>query len=343
MQMAFRGVVALGLMTATLGYFAGCGNSDSTATPAGGAGSGGGASTGLPFCYRPSADCKVVDGTKCMATVDNSAATRKTLRLSQLQVLQPKGLASKPIQFTVVGPAVTLNEPKCGLKTDKGGQFNWLLDFDLTAKKLRTGGARIANPDDGYCFLKTNVGGVPVEPILADISYDEATGKFGTTSKIDKLVVPIFTTTDANNVPILLPITNAEIADGTLTEKGNCIGRFKGEDGELDENCQTKTSDVGSPDAYQFENAGKVRGVITLEETEQVRIVDLNQTLCHFLFGISDPNDSSKCPRGPDGKLTAEVMAKADSASVPGGPNDSVALEAAFSAASIKIKDTGCN
>ena len=342
MQMAFRGVVALGLMTATLGYFAGCGNSDSgdTPGPSGGAGTSAGA---LPFCYKPSADCKVVDGTKCMANFDNSAATRKTLRLSQLQVLKPLGLASKPIQFTVVGPAVTLNEPNCGLKTDKGGQFNWLLDFDLTAKKLRTGGARIATSlDDGYCFLKTTVGGVAVEPILADISYDEATGKFGTTSKIDKLVVPIFTTTDAANVPILLPITNAEIADGTLTEKGNCIGRFKGEDGELDENCQTTTSDVASPDAYQFENGGRVRGVVTLEETEKVLIVDLNQTLCHFLFGISDPNDSSKCPTKADGTLTDEVLAKADSASTPGGPLDSVALEAAFSAAAIKIKDGEC-
>jgi hypothetical protein len=336
MQMAFRGVVALGLVTAALGYFAGCGNSsDDAATPTP-------SPTTASGCYKPSAACNVVDGTKCMAKIDNSASTRKTLRLSQLQVLKPAGLASKVIQFTVVGPAVTANDKACGLNTAKGGQFNWLLDFDLTAKTLRTGGARIADPDKGYCFLKTDVGGVAVDPIVAQISYDDATGKFATTSQIDKLVVPIFTTTDPNNVPILLPITNAQIADGTLTEKGNCIGRFKGEAGELDEDCQTTSSDVNDPAAYQFENAGKVRGVVTLEETEKVMIVDLKQTLCRFLFGIGDPNDDTKCPTGADGKLTAEVMAKADSASVPGGAKDSVALEASFSAASIKILDGDC-
>jgi hypothetical protein len=297
-------------------------------------------------CYQP-ACCQLAPQSKCMAKIDNSASTRKTLRMTQLRVKAPAKLASSLVQNTIVSPAVTQLDPPCGFRdVNKGGLFNWLIDFDSTAGLLRTGGARaIENLDEGYCFLKADFSGVLVEPIVTELSYDAATGAFSTKGLIPRLAVPIFQKRDPNDVPILLPIRNAEILDGVLSSDGNCIGRYRGEPGELDADCNTLTSNVNSPEAYLFENAGKIQGVITLEEADQVKIVDLNQTLCALLVNtnaVVKVGNDTVCKREGD-KLAPEVMASADIESTPGGPKDAIRLAAEFSASAIKIRDGECN
>lgn len=297
-------------------------------------------------CYQP-ACCQIVSGSKCMAKLDNSSSARKMLRMSQLRVKAPAKLSTKLVQNTIVSPAVTQLDPDCGLKdVNKGGLFNWLIDFDTTTGQLRTGGARaVEKIDDGYCFLKADFSGVLVEPIVTEMNYDAATGAFSTKGLIERLAVPIFQKRDPSDVPILLPLRNAEILDGTLSSDGNCIGRFRGEEGELDGDCKTITDDVGSPDAYLFESGGKIQGIITLEEADQVKIVDLKQTLCALLVktdAVTKVDDFTVCKRDGD-KLAPEVMAAADAESTPGGPKDSVRLAAEFAASSTKINDGECN
>ncbi|RYE77984.1 MAG: hypothetical protein EOO74_06015, partial [Myxococcales bacterium] len=168
----------------------------------------------LGTCYAPTG-CQVISENRCLAKIDNAATARKTLRMSQLRVRQPTKLANKLVQFTIVSPAVTQYDDACLLKdAAKGGLFNWLIDFDTEAKKLRTGGARaVENIDEGYCFLNASFSGLTVEPIEADMNYDPATGEFSTATPITRLTVPIFQKRTPDDVPILLPLLNAEIYD----------------------------------------------------------------------------------------------------------------------------------
>lgn len=311
-------------------------------------GGSGGGSSNAGTCYEPPG-CQVVPNNKCLAKVDNQAATKKTLRMSQLRVLAPASLATKLVRDVIVSPAVTQLDVPCLLKdVNKGGLFNWLIDFDTSTGKLRTGGARaIENLDEGYCFLKAEFGGVAVEPVESTLTLDEAKKTYSTKDPIARLAVPIFQKRDPNDVPILLPLRNATIIDVAMSEDGNCIGRYRGEPGELSiaDDCKTLSGAVDDLTSYRFESGGKIEGIMTLEEADKVKIPDLKRTLCSFLTGkkaAAQVDGYDVCPREGD-SLAADALAKADAASTPGGPNDSVRLAAEFAASAIKIRDGECN
>lgn len=312
----------------------------------GGSGGGGQPSSLLGTCYQPGPGCQVLPENKCLAKIDNSGSPRKTLRLSQLRVRAPTKLSTKLVQNTIVSPAVTQFDDGCLLKdAAKGGLFNWLIDFDTSTQTLRTGGARgITDLAAGYCFLKASYSGIPVEPVTAEMNYDPATGAFSTKTPIPRLTVPIFQKRDPSDVPILLPLRNAEIVDGVLSADGNCIGRYRGEAGELDGDCDTLTNDVSSDEAFRFVNAGKIQGVMTLEEADQVKIVDLGQTLCVLLTGraAAEKVDGSQVCEREGTALSAKVLESADSSSVEGGPKDSIGLAAEFAASAVTIQDGEC-
>ncbi len=307
-------------------------------------------------CYAP-VGCSVLPENRCLAKVDNSQSTHKTLRMSQLRVKEPAVLANGFVQFTIVGPAVTQYDPACLLNPPKGGLFNWLLDVDTSAKTLRTGGARaIDDLASGYCFLSQDFSGIQVEPIVADIDYNEAEGTFATTTPLARLAVPIFQKRGDDDVPILLPLLTTSITDAKLTENGNCIGRYRGEPGELDVRCDCvgrflKESDVpserceeigGDPTddaAYAFVGAANIEGKIALDEADQVKVIDLSGSLCVLLTGqsVKGADGYSTCPRNEDGTFTAKVLAKADTTTDDGRP--AVTLKAEFAASAVTIKD----
>lgn len=300
----------------------------------------------LGTCYAPQG-CQVISENKCLAKVDNTATTRKTLRMSQLRVRKPTKLANKLVQFTIVSPAVTQYDEGCLLRdAAKGGLFNWLLDFDTEAKKLRTGGARsVENINEGYCFLNASFSGLSVEPIEADMNLDAETGAFSTTTPIPRLTVPIFQTRAPDDVPILLPLLNAVIYDGVLSPDGNCIGRYRGDQGELtDGDCDTTSSQATSDESYRFVDGAFIEGAISLEEADQVKIIDISNSLCVLLsgVGVKDASGYSTCKRDENGNLAPEVLKIADTASKEGGPIDSVKLVASFAASAIKVVDGVC-
>jgi hypothetical protein len=303
----------------------------------------------LAGCYKGSSACPAIAGTKCFALADNTDSKVKNMRLSQLHVTAPSLLATGAIPTTVVSPAVTLNLPACYLNsTQKGGLFNWLASLDTDTGKLTTGGANVpASPTDGYCFLKQTVGTTMVEPITIDTDFDKATNKFSTKGLIAKLVVPIYTA-DPNKPegkgkdPILLPLSNGKIFDVTLTENGNCVGRFKGEDGELDENCQTITSDPKDDASYQWVDGAKLEGTITLEEADAVDVVDLGASLCTLLTNkkqdAADAKGIKRCLRTADNLIEYDKM---KSPEIEGdGATAFVTLKASFAASAVKVNET---
>lgn len=311
----------------------------------------------LGGCYPTDPKCTIA-GSKCMALTDVSNAKKKTLRISQLKVGKPSALASTTINFTIIGPAVTIQDNEaCHLRPGtKAGTFNWLMEFDLTDPAnatLRTGGARpVKDPSAGFCFLTESIQGQSLAPQTIKINYEASTGKFST-GEGKALTVPIFLDQAGATVPILLPLQGVKITNGTLTENGNCIGRFRGETGELDSDCQTTSSMPTDPQAFQFEKGADLEGYITAEEADKVKIVDLSQSLCSFLSNTREtcPDDSSYkcCRRGTDGKIDftgasgKPDFSSATQASCSGTADcDAYLLGTELSAASVKINDS-CN
>ena len=80
----------------------------------------------LGGCYPTDPKCTIA-GSKCMALTDVSNAKKKTLRISQLKVGKPSALASTTINFTIIGPAVTIQDNEaCHLRPGtEAGTFNW--------------------------------------------------------------------------------------------------------------------------------------------------------------------------------------------------------------------------
>lgn len=290
--------------------------------------------------------------------IDNSTAKKKTMRISQLKVSKPAALASTTINFTIIGPAVTIQDNEaCHLRPGtKAGTFNWLMEFDLTDPAnatLRTGGARpVKDPAAGFCFLTESIGASSLAPQTIKITYDAATGAFAT-GEGKALTVPIFLDQEGKTTPILLPLQGVKITNGTLTENGNCIGRFRGEKGELDSDCQTSSSNPTDPQAFQFEKGADLEGYITAEEADKVKIVDLSQSLCSFLSNTREPcaDDAAFkcCRRGSDGKVDLSTasgkpdFSSAGQKACAGTPDcDAYLLGTELSASAVKINDA-CN
>ena len=345
-----------------------CGSSSAspapaTTTGAGGSGAGGsgaGASAGsgaggsgdlgaVGPCYSKDKTCGL-PGSSCMALVDNTTVTRKTLRMSQLAITKPATLASKTVEFNIITPAVNwIDNMACGfVPSGKAGQFNWLLEIDTAMKTMKTGGAApVADPHAGYCYINQSFGGLMVAPTTGPLDLTDngdGTFNFASNMKFD-IAVPIFLDATGTKPPIVLPLKGGTITNGKLGEKGNCIGRFRGKAGELDPSikCQTTTSDPKDPNAYQYVNDATLSGYITAEDADKVLVVDLNESLCGLLTNATmmAADGSKVCKRDAAGKLDfGASMSGPDFSSKGDGVMDSFELGATFAAAAVKINDT---
>ena len=327
----------------------GCGGDDDDAAAAGSAGSAGssgssggssgsGGSAGFTTCderpgpcYPKSSACGVVCESKCQARADYSKEDVKRLRMSQLKVTAPTALASALIQKDILHSAIYYNSPECLQYGEKGGTFNWLFEVDVTTGKARTGGAKpVSDVDAGYCFVSEDIGNLKAEAVDVELDITKGTDgsfDFKTKAKIPLVVVPIYLDAEATKDPILLPLRGVSLTDGTLSENGNCIGRFRGETDELDPASECRNSgSQNDPNFFAWENAAKLDGYITMEEADEVIIVDVgNTSLCGFLTGHFK---GEKCAEDN----FAEAKTKVDFDSDGDGTNDSFSLKGDFSA-----------
>lgn len=311
-----------------VGSVAGCGGDDTS----------GAAATSGADC-SPKAGCSDVES-ECVALADNSGKTKYALRMSQLVVTTPKVLA-EGLVAGIVGEGVTLDREACYLTG--GGTFNWLLEFDTATGKLRTGGAKPElDPTKGYCFVEETIAGVPVAPIEFDAAVDPATGSFSASGAIAKVHVPIYLDIEAQGEPVLLPLSQARMFNGTISGDRNCIGRF-------DVAGLTAYNNLCFPDpdngVYTFENGAELDGFVTLEEADGVIVDVLNQSLCVVLSGDPDMYGTTdavkKCTRDGMGKIILQGdRCAATYPDTAAGCADSVFLAAKFAASGALIRES---
>jgi hypothetical protein len=304
---------------------AGC--SDETGSGSSGSGAAAGAGSGT-FPCSPKSTCSAVDK-DCLGLVDNNGKNSFGLRMSELVLSKPAALTAGIVKQTV-STAVTPNLADCNVVG--GATFNWLFQFDTDAGTIKTGGAKpVMDPTTGYSFLNEMIGGQLVQPVTY-MATPDGSGKFATDA-LD-LIVPIFLDLTATQV-ILLPLRQARLVSGTLSDTQNCVGKYNAEGLDPALSC---VSDSENP---TFVTGAELDGHITLEDADAVEIAVLNQTLCVLLSGdatqFGDTSSPKKCKR-----TNGVIDFKGDwctATNTAGGCQDSVALGAKFAASSILINN----
>ncbi len=268
----------------------------------------------------------------CVALTDYSKSETPTLRMAQLNITAPTSLSS-PLVEKIVSNGVTMNLPDCNIgstaASSQNGNFNWLLQFDLTHGKLKTGGAKpVADPTKGYAFasgkITQNGQDFDVAPVELDLTLtNNADGSIGfdVTGGLD-LSVPIYQDKAAKTA-IILPLHNAQVTKGKISADHNCIGAYDSKDLTPQNNC---TSNL------PYLPAATLSGYITLEEADKVDVPTAGTTLCAIIAGMAA---MPKCPRTA-GKITF----KGDFCSTtmkPGGCQDAVQLTGEFAASAVKV------
>lgn len=326
---------ALGVAATTT--FAGCGDGGTGATAGAAgtsagaagtsAGTSGAAGTASAAECAPSCDANKGVDSECIAIVDNKGKPTYGLRMAQLSINKPTALTNIAIA-ALLDDGVTMNLEDCNLGGT--GTFSWILQFDTANGKLTTGGAKpVDDPTAGYCFVDEMLGmpAKQVSPITVDVTPD-ASGKFSVEVGGD-VIVPIFIT---GGQPVLLPLRNAKIINGTVSADQNCIGKYNAEDLLAKNNCDP------AGDVTRFTDAASVDAFITLEDADTVPIESLGgQTLCVLLTGENDGAKPPKCKRDA-GKITSkgDWCSTTDKAA-DAGCSDAFKLGADFAASAVAI------
>jgi hypothetical protein len=295
---------------------------DPSCDPAiGGSAAGATCSGGGGTCAVDEAKCGATATCKPMAS--NAGKDVFDLRLRKLNVVAPASLATSFVQQTLLDKGIDLALPVCGEKGD--GAFNWLLRIDKKAGTLETGGAPPLDPlTTGYCFYKGSVGGLPVGPVSAKLTF---TGDKFDSEKIAALNVPIFVGGKIDNV-IVLPIRGASIRAASLSDNNDCIGKYQS--ASTTEMCLPKDRNS----CAIWLPAGSIGGHIRLEDADKVFVPDAQKTLCALLV----PGSGDKCARDGSGKITGkgDYCSETDA---PGGCQDSYWMAGTFAASAVKTHD----
>jgi hypothetical protein len=276
----------------------------------------------IPGCEIDEARCG--SKTTCLPIGDNKGKQVLDFRIRRLNIATPPALAGSFIQNTVVNLNIDLNEKTCG-ELGKG-LFTWLLQVDRVNNRIITGGSPPASDPlgQGFCFARFDLNGQRVEPIDVPVKFEG--DKFTALEALD-VRIPIFLNEQLASA-ILLPISNAQLKDVSISADGNCIGKFRA--AALDPAC-VEAQEL----CTKWQTAGALGGFITLEDADTVKIRELNnKSLCSFLAGETP----LQCTRDGNGKIVYEGD-YCSATKTPGGCKDAVWLAATFAASAAKIFD----
>jgi hypothetical protein len=213
------------------------------------------------------------------------------LRFGREKLIKPDALLSlAPI---AVDP--NLNPPCFNGGKDS---FNWLLKIDKKASTLTVGGARPSPDGKTYTYLDESVDGSKLSSVCpgfvgATTPYDLrpktsritiVNGKF-TSEKSDKINVPIFD----GEIPIVLPLSEANLVDVQLSPDGNCVGKW-----QRDYWCDG--------DSLGWTTDGMVQSKILVADADKVPVKSAGcQSLCAILANDATKTEGKTCKKNADG------------------------------------------
>jgi hypothetical protein len=329
------GGATTGTATTGTGTTTGSGGAGGGAS-AGGAGTGG-TSTGAggAAACAPPAGCEAVEKA-CLGLVDNKGLSKFGLRMAQLDVTAPQGLANGVLPQAIAG-TVAPNDPACRLTGTASS--SWLPQLDTAAQTLKTGGAKpVSDASKGYSFADEQLalGGATfhVQPATYAGVTPDGSGHFTASSGQD-LAFPVYLDQAATEV-LLLPLRALTFDAVTLSADQGCIGMYNA--AGLDPGSQC----VPDPTHPAFVTGGEMSAYITLEDADNVVVSLLHQSLCVLLSGdaskYGDGATPAKCKRDADQKILYQGgwCSQTDQA---GGCADAEHFKAKFAASSVLIND----
>jgi hypothetical protein len=270
---------------------------------------------------------------ECIGLVDNKGQMKFGLRMSELDLTAPPALTKGLVKTTVQGN-VTPSVPTCNL--NGSGTFSWLIQFDLAAGTIKTGGAKpVADATQGFSFVDDMVtqGGTTfhIQPVTY-MAKPGSDGKFAITQGSD-LIVPIYLDAMGTQV-VLLPLHEAKLDMGTLTSDNNCIGSYNAAGLDPANSCLPDDTHPA------FLTAGSLSGYITLEEADNVIVSALSESLCVLLSGDAATYGDGMKPIQKCKRTNGVINFQGDTCSTAGGTcKDASTLGANFAASSVKINN----
>jgi hypothetical protein len=300
--------------------------------------SGGGGLVGP--CAPQDPACTAVPS-KCIALNDTCSMSSHTLRIGQLSIAAPKVFAPGSIVGNLIANATQMNLEQCNLAG--GGTFSWLLTLDEAGKQLITGGAKPeADPLKGYCYTNemVQVGNKPVQVAPAKVGADITAKGALEAGEIDSLPMPIYLDAGATAL-VLLPLRKVKFTKVLISPERRCIGEYNADDLDPANSCLAEP-----PFVKQFDEAGAVDAFMTLEDTDQIIISSLNQSLCVLLSGnaamYGDGGNPNKCKRDANGVIVYKGdWCEATNAAATAACADAVRLSGTLAASAVKLK-SGC-
>jgi hypothetical protein len=250
---------------------------------------------GLPesACTPKDAACKA-SASRCLALVDQSKSPRFGLRMSQLTITKPDVLASGHVWGTFIGGLVEPDRSSCNLTGT--GALSWLMQFDLVAGTLKTGGAfPPLDPMAGYAFQDTMIPSFDAPRHVAPVtlSLTSSSPCSFSTSAAD-LTIPMYTEADGSTV-VLVPLHQVRF-QGQISSDHACIGAF--DPARLEASCCSDGQDHPA-----FREGGSVDGFFVLEETDAFD-AGINESLCAMFSGAPlNAQTPSRCERDAQGHI----------------------------------------
>jgi hypothetical protein len=255
------------------------------------------------------------------------------LRIGQVTLTHPTVLADPKSAIKLIFEKTALvNLPNCNL--NGGGTWSWLLDFDLMAGQVKTGGAiPVSDPHQGYCFTNKTLGGTGIVPVSVNFTGSPSGGL--STSAFDMNMPVFLSITDTN--PLIVPIKKLSFSSVVLSADHNCIGSYNA--------AEFTAKNLCTPDETQryFTDGGTLAGHIDLEEADATSISAAAQSLCVLLSNnLAMYGDGAMpithCKRDANGKILfqgdwcTKTNAPADASCA-----DAVIMSGTFAASSVQI------
>jgi hypothetical protein len=218
--------------------------------------------------------------------------------------------------------------------------LTWILQFDLTAGTLTTGGAiEGAGLAPGFQFIQ---GAAPpggettaILPVTAPLALgagcdlDVSVGDVNMPLQYD----------ESGSGTIYLPFRHLRFHGGKVSADHNCIGTYNDANLLPGNNC----APTATVPAYQ--DGAQLEAMIPLEDADQALIGLLNQSLCVFLSQDEDTYGTQTgqytyCARGADGK----ILFQGDWCSITNQPAtadcaDALHVSATFAASGVRMAD----